>query len=157
MNPSIIRVAVTSLCVSGAGLVGIAGWEKYREVAYLPTPNDVPTVGFGETQGVKLGDKTSVDRALVQLLVSAEKHAQGVRSCVTAPLYQYEFDAYVSLTYNIGVTNFCSSTLVKVLNAGDYTEACKQILRWNRQKGVVLAGLTRRREIEYRQCIGETK
>lgn len=153
MNPA-LRIAVASLAIGGAGLVGIAGYEQFRPVAYVPTKDDVPTIGWGETHGVKLGDKTTPDRALVQLLVSIEKHADGVRKCVTVPLYQYEFDAYVSLAYNIGVGNFCSSTLVRLLNAGDYEGACKQILRWNMQAGHVLRGLSIRREREYRQCTG---
>lgn len=157
MNLTPVRVAIGMLAVSASAYVSVAGYEKYRGVAYMPTPNDVPTVGFGETHGVKLGDKTTVDRALVQLLVSTEKTADAVRSCVDAPLFQYEFDAYVSLTYNIGAGNFCGSTLVKKLNALDYAGACKEILRWNRQKGVVLKGLTIRREAEYRTCSGETK
>lgn len=154
---SFVRIAVASLTISAAGMVGIAGWEKYRGDAYVPTRNDVPTIGWGETHGVKPGDKTTPDRALVQLLHSAEAHADGVRECVTVPLYQYEFDAYVSLAYNIGVSNFCGSTLVQLLNAGDYAGACKQVLRWNRQKGQVLPGLTARREAEYAQCTGANK
>lgn len=150
---SVIRVAVASLSLSAATLVGIAGWEQFREAAYLPTRDDVPTIGWGETRGVKLGDKTTPDRALVRLLASAEEHADAVRECVTVPLHQHEFDAYVSLAYNIGVGAFCNSTLVRLLNAGDYQGACEQILRWNKQKGKVLRGLSVRREAEYRRCM----
>jgi lysozyme len=155
-KPSAIRIAVASLTLSAAGMVGIAGWEQYQGVAYVPTKDDVPTLGWGETKGVKRGDKTTPDRALAQLLVSSAAHADGVRGCVKVPLTQYEFDAYVSLTYNIGVSGFCNSTLVKKLNALDYAGACQEILRWDRQAGKPLAGLTRRRQVEYRQCTGQT-
>jgi lysozyme len=153
MNP-VVRVTVASLTFSAAGLVGIAAWEKYRGDAYLPTPNDRPTLGYGETRGVKLGDKTTPERALARLLGSAEAHADAVRECVHVPLHQHEFDAYVSLAYNIGTAAFCGSTLVAKLNALDYAGACKEILRWNRQAGRVLAGLVKRREIEFKQCMG---
>ena len=69
-------------------------------------------------------------------------------------MYQHEFDAYVSLTYNIGASAFCSSTLTKQLNAGDYAGACREILRWDKFKGQPLPGLTKRRQSEYQQCIG---
>ena len=148
------RVVVASLAVSASCLVGIAGYEGYRAIAYLPTKNDVPTIGFGETKGVKMGDKTTPERALVQLLKSTEEHADGIRQCIKVPLHQHEFDSMVSLSYNIGTGAFCKSTLVRKLNAGDYTGACEQIKRWDKQAGKVLPGLVKRRQAEYRMCMG---
>lgn len=149
------RTAIAVLCVSAACLVGIAGYEGYRGKAYLPTPDDRPTIGFGETKGVKQGDRTTPERALVQLLKSTQAHAEAIRSCIHVPLYQYEWDAFVSLAYNIGTGNFCKSTLVRKLNAEDYSGACREILRWDRQAGRVLPGLTKRRQGEYGLCRGK--
>ena len=149
------RIAAYSIAISAACLVGIATHEGYRSEAYKDTVG-IPTVGFGETAGVKMGDKTTPERALVQLLESTEKHADAIRQCIKVPLYQHEFDAYVSLAYNIGAGNFCRSTLVKKLNAKDYAGACEEIKRFNRAGGKVLPGLTRRRQKEYRLCKGET-
>jgi lysozyme len=141
--------------VSAAALVSIAINEGYRGEAYQDAVG-VPTVGYGETKGVTMKSKTTPDRALVQLLSSTEKHADDIRQCIKVPLYQHEFDAYVSLAYNIGAKNFCGSTLVRKLNIGDYSGACEQIKRWNKAGGKVLSGLTRRRKQEYRMCMGET-
>ena len=149
------RITVAALAVSATCLVGIATHEGYRSEAYKDTVG-IPTVGFGETAGVKMGDKTTPERALVQLLESTEKHADAIRQCIKVPLYQHEFDAYVSLAYNIGAGNFCRSTLVKKLNAKDYAGACEEIRRWNKAGGKVLPGLVKRREAEYRMCMGET-
>lgn len=149
------RIAAYSIAISAACLVGIATHEGYRSEAYKDTVG-IPTVGFGETAGVKMGDKTTPERALVQLLESTEKHADAIRQCIKVPLYQHEFDAYVSLAYNIGAGNFCRSTLVKKLNAKDYAGACEEIRRWNKAGGKVLPGLVKRREAEYRMCMGET-
>ena len=149
-----IRLGIASLVVSAAALVGIATHEGYRGEAYRDAVG-VPTIGFGETAGVKMGDKTTPGRSLVQLLGSTNRHADAIRKCIAVPLYQHEFDAYVSLSYNIGPGAFCQSTLVKKLNAGDYAGACEEIKRWNRAGGKVLPGLTKRREIEYRLCLGE--
>ena len=154
-NKNNIRLAVSALCVSAACLAGIAGYEGYRGQAYLPTKNDVPTIGFGETKGVRMGDKTTPERALVQLLKSTQAHAEAIRSCIHVPLYQHEWDAYVSLAYNIGTTNFCKSTLVRKLNAEDYAGACREILRWDKQAGKTLPGLVKRRQGEFAMCRGE--
>lgn len=147
------RIVVASLSLSAAALVGIATYEGYRSDAYLDIVG-VPTLGFGETSGVKPGDKTEPVRALVTLLASAERHANGVRACIKVPLYPHEFSAYVSLAYNIGVGAFCGSTLVKLLNQERYAEACQQILRWDKAGGRAVAGLTKRRQAEYRSCTG---
>ena len=153
MDDKKIRLAVGALAVSATCLVGIATHEGYRSEAYKDTVG-IPTIGFGETAGVKMGDKTTPERALVQLLESTEKHADAIRQCIRVPLYQNEFDAYVSLAYNIGTGAFCKSTLVKKLNQGDYTGACNEIRRWNKAGGKVLPGLVKRREAEYEMCMG---
>lgn len=148
------RLKSTLLALSASALVGIAVHEGYRGEAYEPVKGDVPTIGFGTTEGVEMGDRITPERALVRLLQDANKFERAVRRCAPVPMHQYEFDAYVSLTYNIGEGAFCKSTLVKKLNAGDYEGACAQILRWDRFKGRPLPGLTKRRQQEYEQCLG---
>lgn len=148
------RLKPTLLALSASALVGIAAHEGYRGEAYEPVKGDVPTIGFGTTEGVEMGDRITPERALVRLLQDANKFEKAVRRCAPVPMHQYEFDAYVSLTYNIGEGAFCKSTLVKKLNAGDYEGACEQILRWDRFKGRPLPGLTKRRQQEYEQCLG---
>jgi lysozyme len=149
------RIAPASLVLTAATLVGIAVEEGFVGTAYTPVKGDVPTIGFGTTSGVKQGDKITPERALVKLLDDASKFTQAVKTCAPVPMYQYEFDAYVSLTYNIGPTAFCNSTLVKKLLAYDYEAACKEILKWDYFKGKPLKGLTLRRQREYNLCIGK--
>jgi lysozyme len=149
-----MRTQVAALSLSAAALVGLALHEGYRENAYIPVPGDVPTIGFGTTEDVELGDKTTPERALVRLLKDANKFESAVQSCVKVPLHQYEYDAYVSLTYNVGPRAFCGSTLVKRLNQSDYFGACLEILKWDKFKGKPLPGLTKRRQEEYLKCIG---
>lgn len=149
------RTLVAALALSASALVGIATHEDYRGAAYVPVAGDVPTIGFGTTKGVRPGDKTTPPRALIALLRDADESAQAVRRCAPVPMYQDEFDAYVSLAYNIGSGAFCRSTLVRKLNAGDYAGACAELLRWDKMGGRTLPGLTKRRQAEYRQCMGE--
>ena len=115
----------------------------------------MPTIGFGSTDGVKLGDKTNPIAALQRAMRDIAGKETAVKKCVKVPLYQYEYDAYISLAYNIGTGAFCSSTLVKKLNIGDYTGACSEILRWDRVQGRAVKGLTVRRQKEYNQCLGK--
>lgn len=149
-----IRPAITSLYLSAAVLVGIAIEEGFTSKAVIPVPGDVPTIGFGTTKGVKRGDVITPERALVRLLDDANEFSESVKRCANVPMYQYEFDAYVSLTYNIGEGAFCKSTLVKKLQSYDYAGACKEILRWDKFNGQPLKGLTHRRQREYKLCMG---
>jgi lysozyme len=151
------RNRIGALVLSASALVGIALHEGYSDKAITPVPGDVPTIGFGTTEGVKLGDTITAPKAIARALQDVQKFEGALKKCVNVPLYQYEYDAYISLSYNIGATAFCGSTLVKRLNTGDYTEACLEILKWDKFKGKPLAGLTNRRRDEYRQCIGESQ
>lgn len=150
------RRAAAGLAVSSSLLVGIALHEGYTDKAVIPVPGDVPTKGFGTTKGVKMGDKTTPTRALVDLLNELNMHSDAIKKCIHVPLAQYEFDAYSSFSYNVGSGAFCKSTLLKKLNALDYSGACKELLRWDRVGGRVVRGLTIRREAEYKTCMGMT-
>jgi lysozyme len=163
------RKPITAMVVSAALLTGIAVHEGYREESYIPVKtdqgSDIPTIGYGTTINkdgtpVKLGQTITREEAWKLLEAQTnDKYANVIKKCIKVPLHQYEFDAYVSLSYNIGVgkNGFCGSTLVKKLNAKDYAGACKEILRWDRFKGKPLKGLTNRRQIEYNKCMGTSK
>lgn len=148
------RKALAGLALSASALVGILMHEGYSDKAYTPVKGDVPTIGFGTTGGVKMGDTIKPPQAVARALVDVQKFEGALKQCVKVPLHQYEYDAYVSLSYNIGSAAFCGSTLVKKLNAGDFDGACQQILRWDKFNGKPLAGLTKRRQAEYQQCKG---
>jgi lysozyme len=149
-----VRLRGPLLTLGAATLVAIATHEGYRGQAYTPVKGDVPTIGFGTTDGVQLGDTITVERALVRLLADASKFEAAVKRCAPVPLYPHEFSAYVSLTYNIGEGAFCRSTLAKKLNQLDYDGACQEILRWDKFKGAPLPGLTKRRLEEHKLCTG---
>jgi lysozyme len=149
------RSSIAVLVLSAAGLVGIATHESYTDSAVIPVPGDVPTIGFGTTDGVKMGDKITPPKALARALADVQKYEGAIKQCVKVPLYQYEYDAYTSLAYNIGTGAFCRSTLVAKVNQEDYAGACAQILVWDKFKGKPLRGLTIRRQAEYKQCMGE--
>ena len=153
------RTIIAALVLSGGGLIGIASHEGYRGEAYIPVPGDVPTIGFGSTTNsdgsrIAPAQRTNPVAALKRLGEHVEVFEEAVKRCAPVPMHQYEFDAYVSLTYNIGSNAFCKSTLAKKLITYDYEGACKEILKWDKFKGNALPGLTKRRVEEYNTCIG---
>jgi lysozyme len=154
LNGMFERKHIATISLSATALVALLVHEGYRDNAYIPVAGDVPTIGFGTTTGVKLGDRTSPEKALTVAMRDVQGFEGAIKECVTVPLHQYEYDAYTSLAYNIGSNAFCKSTLVRKLNAQDYVGACNQILRWDQFKGKPLAGLTKRRQEEYKKCLG---
>ena len=148
------RQDIAAISLSATALVAIVLHEGYKDNAYIPLAGDIPTIGFGTTSGVKLGDRTTPEKALQMAIRDVQTYEGAVKSCVKVPLFQNEYDAFISLSYNIGTGAFCKSTLVKKLNAGDYEGACKQILRWDQFNGKPLSGLTKRRQEEYQKCLG---
>lgn len=122
--------------------------EGLRLEAYLPTPNDVWTIGYGHTHTTKQGMKITQAQADKLLYMDLAWAEEAVNTLVKVPLTQNQFDALVSFVFNVGAGAFSKSTLLRFLNMGDYTNAAAQFLRWNRQKGKVLNGLTRRRQEE---------
>lgn len=139
---------------SKKGLDIIKEFEGFRAKPYLCSAG-IPTIGYGSTfydNGfkVKLSDQPiSKEKALELFAKTLIKYEQAVEKAITVDISQNEFDACVSLCYNIGVTNFASSTLVKMINSGDAKlNIAEQFLKWNKANGKVISGLTRRREAE---------
>lgn len=126
----------------------IKKWEKLKLVAYLPTPDDVWTIGWGHTLGVEKGDKITKDQAQEFFIQDKQWAEDAVNQNVKVPLTQEQFDALVSLVFNIGANSFSRSTLLKKLNRKDYQGAADQFNVWVKQKGKTLTGLVRRRAEE---------
>lgn len=152
---NIARYAVAGLSLTAAGLVSLANFEGFSGEAYIPVPGDVPTIGFGSTSGVEMGDKISVPEALERLMRDVEMTEDAIGQCVKVPLSQGEYDAYTSFIFNVGGNAFCASTLVKKLNAGDYPGACLELKRWVYVDGKVVHGLVKRRNMEFQMCMNK--
>ena len=122
-------------------------FEGFKSKAYL-CPAGVWTIGYGRTKNVKEGDMVNELQAERDLLEELEEFGEQVLSVVRVSIKQHQFDALASWTYNLGVGNLQSSTLLKKLNSGDKNSVPSEMVRWNKAAGKVLAGLTRRREAE---------
>jgi lysozyme len=137
-----------SRSIQEPGLRIIKHFEKCRLKAYLPTPDDVPTIGWGHTLGVELGDTCSQEQADVWLKEDCQDAENAVNYYVRLPITQNQFDALVSFVFNIGGPRFRASTLLRKLNSGDYAGASAEFPHWRLQKGKVLNGLIKRRAME---------
>ena len=133
--------------ISKEGIALIKKFEGLELEAYK-CPAGVWTIGYGHIKDVQEGDVWSETHAEHMLEVELEEYENYVNAAVTVPLSQNQFDALVSWVFNLGNGNLTSSTMLKVLNSGDYAGVPAQIKRWNKAGGQVLDGLIRRREAE---------
>lgn len=132
---------------SAAARAAIFGFEGCRKQAYQDSAG-VMTIGVGHTKGVKAGQSCTDAQAQVWFTQDLEDAEAAVEQLVKVPLTQGQFDALISFTYNLGAGNLKSSTLLKHLNAKNYSAACGQFKLWCHAGGQVLPGLVKRRAWE---------
>lgn len=133
------------MALGAAGAALIQSFEQCRLAAYQDQ-RGVWSIGWGHT-----GDIPSVctqQQADQWFLQDTQTAVRAVLRTVDVPMTQNQFDALCSFTYNVGIGSEAHSTLVSVLNAGNYMMAAEQFLRWDHVNGVVDPGLTRRRMAE---------
>jgi lysozyme len=135
--------------ISETGIELIREYEKLRLVAYKPTPEDVWTCGWGSTKGVTESTVWTEEEAETHFREDIADAERCVNRCLQGiQVTQGQYDALTSLCFNIGCGNFSSSTLLRLLRAGDDEGAALQFRVWIKQKGKTLNGLVRRRESE---------
>ncbi|MGH9896553.1 MAG: lysozyme, partial [bacterium] len=145
---------VLALAISLIGAWGGLKLTTYKDVV------GAPTVCYGETRGVKMGQKytkAECDLMFAKALVEFEKN--GLRKCVKNPdaIPDKSYVAFLDLSYNIGTGGFCKSTLVKKLNAGDVLGACHELKKFVRGGGRVIKGLQNRRADMLKRCLEGVK
>lgn len=144
------RAAVAARGLAAA-LVLVGGFEGLRTVAYRD-PVGIPTICFGETLGVQMGDTATVAQCEDKLARRILQFDDAVTACLGETPQRGPRVAFVSLAYNIGADAFCRSTLARKYRAGDLQGACAEISRWTYAKGIQLPGLVKRRAQERRIC-----
>lgn len=148
----VLGIATDEMHISPSGIDLICNFEGKRLTAYDDGVG-VWTIGFGTTvypNGIKVmkGDTCTEAQAKTYMAHDLKKFASAVNNAVTVPLNQNQFDALVSLAYNIGTGAFSKSTLVKKLNANDYRSAADQFDVWVNAGGKRMQGLVNRRAKE---------
>lgn len=147
--------------VGKAGLDLIKSFEGLELKAY-PDPatgGDPWTIGYGHTgPEVKPGLVWTQAQANNAIADDVTRFSSGVSDLIgAAPTTAGQFDAMVSLAYNVGLGSLKESTLLRLHKEGDYAGAAAQFIRWNKAAGKVMAGLTRRREAEGKLYRGASK
>ena len=148
----LVGIAVDEMSLSLEGINQICNFEGLKLSAYDDSTG-VWTIGYGTTRypngkRVSEGDRCTLEQAKAYMQHDLKIFERAVNSAVKVSLKQNQFDALVSLAYNIGVGAFKNSTLLKNLNLGDYKEAANQFDVWVNAGGKRLQGLVNRRAIE---------
>ena len=149
------KTAAGSIALVTASLLAfVAGWEgtKYKPYRDL---GGVWTVCEGIT-GKHVIPGKEYTRAECDALLSGEieKHGRGLLACITQPISQTQYEALASWAFNVGVGAACSSSLVRMLNAGAPSSVwCDELLEWNKVNREPVKGLTNRRKAELARCL----
>lgn len=147
-----IAVATDTLQVSPQGRELICSFEGLALTAY-DDGTGCWTIGYGTTRypdqtPVKAFDTCSVQQANSYMQHDLQKFENAINQAVKVMLNQNQFDALVSLSYNIGINAFKNSTLVRNLNAANYQKAAEQFDVWVYASGKRMQGLINRRAVE---------
>lgn len=134
------------------GANGVALLKEFEgcKLAAYPDEGGVPTIGYGHTAGVKLGDTCSQTQADAWLLDDTHWASLEVIRSVDVPITQNQFDALVCFIFNVGSGNWMASTLRRLVNAKSVQFAAEEFVKWDHVNGVPDAGLLRRRLAEQR-------
>jgi lysozyme len=118
--------------ISAAGIAAIKQREGVRYKAYRDS-RGIPTIGVGHTGPEVRMTMVWADQQVDQVLESdLQRFEDAVNTAVKVPLTQNQFDACVSLAFNIGVQGFMGSSVVRQLNAGNTQAAADDFLMWDR-------------------------
>lgn len=147
ISDNVIFQNVNNLHASQRCIDLIKEFEGFRSNAYL-CPANVWTVGYGHTRTARSGMRISRSEAERLLRQDLEYFEIQLRKLIEVKLTQNQYDALLSFIFNIGETQFRNSTLLRILNSGNYESAIKEFNRWVYANGKVLAGLERRRNQE---------
>lgn len=132
---------------SKQGLALTESFEGCRLTAYQDSTGRW-TIGYGHTWMVYAGDTCTAGQAETWLIGDVAWAERAVNRLVTAQLTQGEFDALVDFTFNLGIGSLEHSTLLGLVDAGNFAAAANEFDKWDRAGGQVVAGLLRRRTAE---------
>lgn len=154
MHPAVRRLSIVGVTAVMLAVPVVSQFEgrwlvaKPDMLAY-----GIPTVCFGETEGVKVGDRYTPQQCADMLAKKLPRYAMEIEACIFVPISAKTEASFISFSYNIGTHGFCHSGTARHLNAGDYRGACDAMLAWDRAGGRVVQGLKNRRLKERNLCM----
>lgn len=144
----VVAAAIAIAVPIVASFEGLWTTAKPDRLAY-----NIPTVCYGETEGVKIGDTYTKSQCQEMLAKKLPRYAAEVDKCIKVTISDKTRAAFISFAYNVGTSGFCKSTAARKLNAGDTRGACDALMAWNRAGGRVVRGLINRRTAERKICL----
>jgi len=140
---------------SRSGLQLTEHFEGCKLIGYLDVKG-IPTNGFGHTgPDVYESQVITQEQANAWLLQDVQNAVNHVNSLVSVPLTQDEFNALIDFAFNCGCEAFAGSTMLRLLNAGDYKNSALEFTKWDKAGGRIVAGLLRRRISEEEEFNGQ--
>jgi len=140
--------------LNNAGYLLITEFEGFSAKPYLCSAK-IPTIGYGNTYYSDNKRVTMLDKEITKVQAFemfktiADRFGSAVSKLITSPLNQNQFNALVSLAYNIGTGNFANSTILKKVNKNHNDNSIElEFKKWNKVNKKEVAGLTRRRSYE---------
>lgn len=142
----VVALAVSMVC----------GFEGLRTSAYTD-PVGIPTICFGETKGVRPGDTATVDQCKAMLGNRLTEFSAAIDRCLPTGLPAPSYAAFLSASYNIGASAFCSSSMARRARGGNLAGACSALTLWDKVTvggvSIRLPGLAKRRAEERAMCL----
>lgn len=137
-----------------AACLFVGAWEGVQTHAYPdPATRGHPwTICYGETSGVKKGDKRTMEECKTGLVKELDVYADKVDACTKAETTDEQKIAFYSFSWNLGPGRYCSK-IAPLVNTGQMKEACDKLLQFNTAAGIPMRGLTRRRQAERELCM----
>lgn len=158
MNTSSIPKRGLAAIVGAAAAAALLAFTPVQEGEVLKTYRDlggVLTYCDGATENAQWGKTYTHAECQAQLEHDLARHADGISKCLPwNRLTDGQRVAFVDAAYNVGVANFCGSSMARKAYQGDMAGACAALSLWNKVDGKPVAGLTRRRAAERAICEG---
>lgn len=154
MSPAFVAGVLALLIGGGVTATGLIPQNEGKtNVAYIPVPGDVPTICYGETHGVQLGDHKDDKECKVLLRARVVQVFVQIAPIINVSMPMTRAAALIDFTYNEGIGTFSRSSILRDLNAGRTVQACEDLLKYEYADGRRLRGLVKRREAERALCL----
>jgi len=148
-----VSAAVLALAIPFLGT-----WEGQRNYAYIPIPGDVPTICYGHTADVKMGDYKTYAECEILLRIDAAMYYTALSGCMVNKDIPVSVQAsLLELSINVGTSSVCKSTALKHANNGLYHSACAELDKWVKAGGKTIKGLVNRRNASQEMCLKDVK
>ncbi|MEG4801452.1 lysozyme [Microcoleus sp. ARI1-B5] len=155
VTPQVREIGIRGgMTINQDGVNLIKSFERMELEAYLDAVG-IWTIGYGHTQGVYEGMTITEAQAQELLRKDLAEFESAVSEAVEVDINENQFSALVSFSFNLGAGSLFESTLLKLLNQGDFQGAADEFPIWNKAGGQELEGLTRRRKAERALFLGE--